>query len=51
MKLPAPGTESFYQLGPEARKLARWRHNSTPLKDEEEQLGKTLDQFIGGKKA
>jgi hypothetical protein len=49
MKLPAPGTEAFYQLGPEARKLARWRHNSTPLKEKKEQSSRSLNSFIGEK--
>jgi len=31
MKMPEPGTEAFESLGPEARTLARWRNNSTPL--------------------
>ncbi|MFB6199611.1 MAG: hypothetical protein ABEJ83_01925 [Candidatus Nanohaloarchaea archaeon] len=45
MKLPKPGTEAFYQLGAEARKLARWRDNATALKEEQNQ-GKNLSDYM-----
>lgn len=32
MELPAPNTEGFYKLGPKARKISRWRHNSEPIR-------------------
>lgn len=48
MKLPEPGAEDFYKLGPEARTLARWRHNAIPLKKEEKQRKESLRSFIEG---
>lgn len=37
MNLPEPGTEDFYKLGPQARKLSRWRHETTSIRTENSQ--------------
>lgn len=46
MSLPSPGSEAFNQLGPEARKLARWRDESVPLRDSGEKSEKSLRDFV-----
>jgi len=47
-QLPSPGTEEFNQLGPEARTLARWQNNYTPITGSrrETQAQSTINEAI-----
>jgi len=41
MELPEPHTEAWNKLGPEARRLARMRHNSTPIRGSRQDKSKS----------
>lgn len=42
---PVPGSKAFNGLGPEARRLSRMVHNTTPLRGETKTGNQTLDRF------